>query len=188
MYMNELMVQVNEWIKEILKDNYVGVYFHGSLRLGSFNPNKSDLDFIIVVKHKLSPEIKEQLWDKMLENENNNAKLTGLDLNIDAINKLKKYNEKWKLYYMDFMDLNNVKFDTIILSSILHEILSYNSDLSKRFTGQLILEAFRKCNDLLEDNGTIILRDGLLSPINGRNNMLILSFTNINDGIWLYKF
>ena len=42
----ELMKQVNEWVKEILQDNYVGVYFHGSLRLGSFNPNKSDLDFI----------------------------------------------------------------------------------------------------------------------------------------------
>ena len=42
MLINELMIQVNEWIKEILKDNYVGVYFHGSLRLGSFNPNKSD--------------------------------------------------------------------------------------------------------------------------------------------------
>ena len=68
MNINELMMQVNEWIKEILKDNYVGVYFHGSLRLGSFNPNKSDLDFIIVVKNKLSSEIKEQIWDKMLEN------------------------------------------------------------------------------------------------------------------------
>ena len=69
MEINELMFQINEWCKEILKDNYVGVYFHGSLRLGSFNPNKSDLDFIIVVKEKLSAEVKEQIWDKMLENE-----------------------------------------------------------------------------------------------------------------------
>ena len=42
----DLMKQVNEWVKEILQDNYVGAYFHGSLRLGSFNPNKSDLDFM----------------------------------------------------------------------------------------------------------------------------------------------
>lgn len=69
MDINKLMIQVNKWIKEILKDNYVGVYFHGSLRLGSFNPNKSDLDFIIVVKDKLSAEVKEQIWDKILENE-----------------------------------------------------------------------------------------------------------------------
>ncbi len=65
----ELMEKVNEWIKEILNDNYVGVYFHGSLRLGSFNPNKSDLDFIIVVKEKLDFKTKELIWDKMLENE-----------------------------------------------------------------------------------------------------------------------
>ena len=65
----ELMNKVNSWIKDILCDNYVGVYFHGSLRLGSFNPNKSDLDFIIVVKEKISFKTKELIWDKMLENE-----------------------------------------------------------------------------------------------------------------------
>lgn len=69
MNVNELMVQVNEWIKDILGSNYVGVYFHGSLRLGSFNPNKSDLDFIIVVKDKLDNKTKELIFDKMLENE-----------------------------------------------------------------------------------------------------------------------
>ena len=61
----ELMKQVNEWVKEILQDNYVGVYFHGSLRLGSFNPNKSDLDFIIVVKEKINSETKQFIWDKI---------------------------------------------------------------------------------------------------------------------------
>ena len=111
MNINELMMQVNEWIKEILKDNYVGVYFHGSLRLGSFNPNKSDLDFIIVVKHKLSPEIKEQLWDKMLENEYKRLlheggydglikiiKTTYLR-NNDRINSKKKISEKDETYF-----------------------------------------------------------------------------------------
>lgn len=65
---NSLMIEVNQYIKDILKDNYVGVYFHGSLRLGSFNPNKSDLDFIIVVKQKLGYQIKKLICDKMLEN------------------------------------------------------------------------------------------------------------------------
>lgn len=63
-----LMKQVNGWMRDILKDNYVGVYFHGSLRLGSFNPNKSDLDFIIVVKEKMDTETKERIWDKLLDN------------------------------------------------------------------------------------------------------------------------
>ena len=65
----KLMNQVNNWIKEILQDNYVGVYFHGSLRLGSFNPNKSDLDFIIVIKEKIDFKTKALIWNKMLEKE-----------------------------------------------------------------------------------------------------------------------
>ena len=68
MEINSFMRQINVWVKDILEDNYVGVYFHGSLRLGSFNPNKSDLDFIIVVRDKINSEVKELIWDKMLEN------------------------------------------------------------------------------------------------------------------------
>jgi len=68
MHVEATMKQINEWLKDILKDNYVGVYFHGSLRLGSFNPDKSDLDFIIVVKEKIDAKTKELIWDKMLDN------------------------------------------------------------------------------------------------------------------------
>ena len=125
---------------------------------------------------------------KALEIENPNAILTGLDLNIDAINSLKKYNDKWKLYHMDFMDLKKVKFDTIIFSSILHEISSYNSDLEKRFTEEPILEALVKSNDLLDENGTIIIRDGLLSPVEERNIVRRIKFFNQKDAIWLYRF
>ena len=67
----ELMKKVNNWIKDIVQDNYVGVYFHGSLRLGSFNPNQSDLDFIIVVKEKMKSKTIQLIWDKMLEKDSN---------------------------------------------------------------------------------------------------------------------
>lgn len=124
---------------------------------------------------------------KALENENKNVKLTGIDLNIDAINSLKE-NTNWKLYHMDFMDLKDVKFDAIIFSSILHEISSYSSDPNKRFTEKPILEAFIKSYELLDDNGIIIVRDGLLSSLKARNNKLIVSFSDIEDGMWLYRF
>lgn len=68
MHVEDVTKQIDEWLRDILKDNYVGVYFHGSLRLGSFNPNKSDLDFIIVVKEKIDAKTKELIWDKMLDN------------------------------------------------------------------------------------------------------------------------
>ena len=124
---------------------------------------------------------------KALEEENPKATLTGLDLNIDAIKSLEA-NSNWKLYHMDFMDLKDVKFDAIIFSSILHEISSYNSDLNKRFTEIPIKEAFKKSNELLEDNGSVIVRDGLLSSKEDRHNKRIVSFTDSNEGIWLYRF
>lgn len=125
---------------------------------------------------------------KALEIENPNAIITGLDLNIDAINELRKNNSNWKLYHMDFMDLKEVKFDTIIFSSILHEISSYHSNLDKRFTEKPILEAFIKSNSLLSDGGSIIVRDGLLLPEKESYNKVLVSFTNVEDGEWLYKF
>lgn len=122
-----------------------------------------------------------------IESENHKAKLTGLDLNIDAINRL-KVKSNWKLIHGDFMDLVGVKYDTIIFSSILHEISSYNSDLDKRFTDIPIKEALMKARDLLINNGTIILRDGLLSSNDRKDNKLIVTFTKPEDKYWLYKF
>lgn len=69
MDVKKLIKNVNFWMKEILKENYVGCYFHGSLRLGSFNPNKSDLDFIVVVNNKLDYITKEKICEIMLQNE-----------------------------------------------------------------------------------------------------------------------
>ena len=63
-----------------------------------------------------------------------------------------------------------------------------NSDLNKRFTEVPIKEAFIKSNELLEDNGSVIIRDGLLSSKEDRNNKRIITFTNPNESIWLYKF
>ncbi|MCX7796398.1 MAG: DUF4111 domain-containing protein [bacterium] len=45
----------------ILKDNLVGIYLHGSLALGCFNPYKSDIDFLVVVKDKLSMITKKEV-------------------------------------------------------------------------------------------------------------------------------
>ncbi len=124
---------------------------------------------------------------KSLEEINPKAKLTGIDLNIDAIKRLKE-NTNWKLYHIDFIKLSDLKFDTIIFSSILHEISSYNNNQDKRFTEKPILEALQKSNELLEENGKIIVRDGLMTPVKKRNNRLIISFINPMDAVWLYRF
>ncbi|UHA75136.1 aminoglycoside adenylyltransferase domain-containing protein [Paenibacillus sp. 481] len=41
---------------EELQDNLLGIYLHGSLSMGCFNPHKSDVDFIVVVKDRLTAD------------------------------------------------------------------------------------------------------------------------------------
>lgn len=37
-----------------LQDNLIGIYLHGSLVMGCFNPQSSDIDFLVIVKSKLN--------------------------------------------------------------------------------------------------------------------------------------
>jgi hypothetical protein len=46
---------------EVLGDGLVGVYLHGSLTLGCFNPALSDLDLLVVTKRPLTPTEREAL-------------------------------------------------------------------------------------------------------------------------------
>jgi predicted nucleotidyltransferase len=44
-------------VKEILKDQFVGMYLYGSLSSGDFNPETSDIDFLVVTIDSLSEQI-----------------------------------------------------------------------------------------------------------------------------------
>ena len=120
-------------------------------------------------------------------NNNPKATVTGIDLNSDSIEKLKKINKNWKLYNKDLMNIVG-NYDTIIFSSVLHEISSYHIDLNKRFTSIPIFESFQKANELLCDDGNIILRDGLLVDYDILNKKEYISFNNVDDSYWLYRF
>src|SRR5688572_7874990 len=47
--------------KEILKDQFFGMYLYGSLSSGDFNPQTSDVDFLVVTKEVLSEDLIAQL-------------------------------------------------------------------------------------------------------------------------------
>ena len=56
-----------EQLKKILRDNLVGVYLHGSLVMGCFNPQKSDIDLIIVVDKPISDSVKRSYLDMVVQ-------------------------------------------------------------------------------------------------------------------------
>jgi predicted nucleotidyltransferase len=53
---NELLYLLLTNAKEILKDQFVGMYLYGSLSSGDFNPETSDVDFLVVTKEILPAE------------------------------------------------------------------------------------------------------------------------------------
>lgn len=53
---NELLHLLLTSVKEILKDQFVGMYLYGSLSSGDFNPETSDVDFLVVTKEILPDE------------------------------------------------------------------------------------------------------------------------------------
>ena len=70
-----------EQSKEILKDNLVGIYLHGSAVMGCYNPAKSDIDLIIVVKDSIEDSVKRVFMDMVVElNEKGPAK--GIEMSV----------------------------------------------------------------------------------------------------------
>ena len=61
---------INSFVKqsiEILRDNLVGIYLHGSAAMGCYNPAKSDIDLIVVVKDSIPDGVKRTYLDMVVE-------------------------------------------------------------------------------------------------------------------------
>lgn len=91
---------IKEAYQNIIKDNLVGIYVHGSIALGCFNWDKSDIDFIVVVKEKLSQDIKLQIM-KATSKLNKIAPPKGIEMSIvlqEYCNNL-KYPTPFELHF-----------------------------------------------------------------------------------------
>ena len=78
---DNLIKGIVERSKNILGDNLVGVYLHGSLVMDCFNPQKSDVDLIIVVEHPLSDSDKRTFMDMVVES-NAMAPAKGIEMSV----------------------------------------------------------------------------------------------------------
>ena len=63
----EILDRVSASYQNILADNLVGIYVHGSIAFGCFHPKKSDIDYIVVIRDPLSQETKRSLMDATVE-------------------------------------------------------------------------------------------------------------------------
>ena len=67
--------------KELFQANLTGVYLHGSMAMGCFNPEKSDIDLLIVVENDITDEQKMEFMKEVIE-QNKLAPEKGIELSI----------------------------------------------------------------------------------------------------------
>ena len=78
---NAVTEKFSQEAARILGENLVGVYLHGSAVMGGFQPKKSDLDFIVVVKEAMPDDIKKAFM-KMVVVLNAKGPAKGIEMSI----------------------------------------------------------------------------------------------------------
>jgi predicted nucleotidyltransferase len=58
--------QFTRTVAQLLADNIVGIYLHGSLAMGCFNPEHSDLDLLVITHQRMQVGTKRQLAEFLL--------------------------------------------------------------------------------------------------------------------------
>ena len=67
--------------RDILGDNLLGIYLHGSAVMGCFHPAVSDIDLIVLVRHALSETVKRAFMD-MTVDLNASAPAKGIEMSV----------------------------------------------------------------------------------------------------------
>ncbi len=110
----------------------------------------------------------------------------GIDISnnvIEELNKKKiKENRNYKLVKGNALNLEDYfekgSIDTIIYSSIIHELFSYIEYNGKKFNHDVIVKTLKSAYSIIPVKGRIIIRDGIMSD---KTLKRIIEFKNKND-------
>ena len=79
--LSRLLSEIKTGCRHVLGENLTGIYLHGSVAFGCFRWEKSDIDFLVVVKEELPHGIKRRLMDLILRL-SESAPPKGLEMSI----------------------------------------------------------------------------------------------------------
>jgi predicted nucleotidyltransferase len=103
-----ILNQLVDLFRVELSNNLVGVYLHGSLAMGCYNQNKSDIDLLIVAQHKLSTENSKHIAQQILKLQDSLPSESRLEISIILESYLKDfvYPTPFEFHYSDFHRMN----------------------------------------------------------------------------------
>lgn len=107
----------------------------------------------------------------LIEQELPQVQATGIDISANVIEALERKKQleghTWQVLKGDALDLSAYlepgQADSIIFSSILHELYSYIEFDGQKFNRNTIAAALRSAFDVLSEGGRIIIRDGIMT-------------------------
>ncbi len=122
----------------------------------------------------------------LLEEKYPTKKIYGIDISSNVIETLEKKKlqeqKKWNLVKGDALNLENYfkkgSLDTIIFSSIIHELYSYIEYEGKKFNINTVIRALQSAYRILKKGGRIIIRDGIKTEPDCKR---IIEFRNKKD-------
>ncbi|TYP72356.1 aminoglycoside adenylyltransferase domain-containing protein [Paenibacillus methanolicus] len=104
MELNEALDEAVRLFQEELGAGLTGVYAHGSVAMGCFNPKRSDIDLLIVVKEPLGQDTCRRLARRVLDYDDRLAIGRGVELSVvleDALRDF-RYKTPFEFHYSDF--------------------------------------------------------------------------------------
>lgn len=107
----------------------------------------------------------------MISNTYPEKKVIGIDFSknvIDTLNKRKhSENKSWEVTYGNALSLEETmstnSVDTILFSSVIHELFSYIEFEGKKFNKDTIKVALQSAYNVLKVGGRIVIRDGIMT-------------------------
>ncbi|MED3440245.1 methyltransferase domain-containing protein [Bacillus subtilis] len=111
-------------------------------------------------------------------------KAHGIDLSLLSYKEMRKRGLVDKFIHGNLLDMSiyfdECQFDTVIFSSVLHEVYSYNG-----FEKNNIVETLRNALKIIKSGGRIIIRDGVKCSDNKER---IIRFKDKNDALFLTEY
>lgn len=130
----------------------------------------------------------------MIEDETEGKDIYGIDISQNVIDSLKqkKQNESrsWDVMKGDALNFADTfkkeSVDTIIYSSIFHELFSYIEYDGKKFNYEVIKKGLQSAYEALKPGGRIILRDGIMTE--DKDLMRVIRFKDENGLKFLEEY
>jgi|LGOV01.1.fsa_nt_gb streptomycin 3"-adenylyltransferase len=119
--------------KTILEANLVGVYLHGSLAMGCFNPETSDIDLLVIVKERIDEECKRRIVEYLVTVEKEYSK-NDIEMSIvlEQLVRLGTHPMPFLLHYSKLHKINYLENGKLCEESIDPDLISHLAVIRSR--------------------------------------------------------